>query len=182
MERYLDSETAAKYDIKGMPSLVRLAWNIALLFPDYGDEIIADLCDDLRTIVGLEEARMAREAQAAAHEKARSFWVESLRRAAAQNAKRAAAAVSAITPDGIDPLGCFVYLLWARKDDPVPVYVGQSRNLFSRLAQHMQNPEKRYSTGWVTVVRCPDEDAMNETEAALISHYQPPLNKAGTRR
>lgn len=74
-----------------------------------------------------------------------------------------------------DPRGYFVYLLWG--DDPdTPIYVGQSRNVLSRLAAHMRDNTKREMMRRLQLIRCPDQQTMDSTERVLIRKYQPPLN------
>jgi hypothetical protein len=57
-----------------VPSLEKLAWNLALLFPECGDEIITDLAADLKEIAAREGAMVGQERQAA--ESARQRWEE----------------------------------------------------------------------------------------------------------
>lgn len=77
--------------------------------------------------------------------------------------------------------GYFVYILWG--DDPVvPLYVGATNNIFSRLCQHMKDGWKRSNARWVQVIRCPDVAAMKATETQLIDQYRPPLNRVNRLR
>ena len=80
--------------------------------------------------------------------------------------------------DAFDPHGFFVYFLWG--DDPDdPIYIGKSSNVFGRIGDHV------YSMGHlierVTLVRCPGEREMGDTETRLIALYKPRLNCAGVR-
>ncbi|MCW2652032.1 MAG: Excinuclease subunit-like protein [Mycobacterium sp.] len=82
---------------------------------------------------------------------------------------------AAFDPCGFDPRGYFVYLLWG--DDPdTPIYVGQSRNILSRLGSHMKDEKKRDMTRRLQLIRCPDETTMDNMERVLIRKHQPPLN------
>lgn len=83
-----------------------------------------------------------------------------------------------IDEHAFDPRGFFVYLLWG-SDSDVPLYVGQSRNLLSRLGQHMSNPDRKHLVQRVQVMRCKNERDMCRTENRLITLYQPPLNVVG---
>lgn len=181
IDRYIKEEDAATYSLAGVPSLIKFAWDMALLLPEQGDEIIADLCSDVRSIVEREAARMAAEAQSAADDKAKSFWLGRLEKAYQRIGalETATALASAITPEGIDPHGYCVYLLWPRKGADKPIYVGRSFNVLSRLGTHMGDREKRYSTQWVSVISCGTEQEMNTTEMRLIAHYKPVLNTLG---
>jgi hypothetical protein len=80
-----------------------------------------------------------------------------------------------------DPRGFFVYLLWGDNIER-PLYVGQSRNLFARLGQHMSNRERKHLVKRVQVMRCKSEADMTSTENRLIALYQPPLNIVGIAR
>jgi predicted GIY-YIG superfamily endonuclease len=86
--------------------------------------------------------------------------------------------VSARIGDAFDPHGFYVYLLWGA-DDETPLYIGQSRNILSRLGSHMANNDRRYAVKSVQVIKCSGEATMKRTEAALIREYNPPLNVAG---
>jgi hypothetical protein len=78
---------------------------------------------------------------------------------------------------GFDPVGWYVYLLWSRKGDPAPLYVGRSRNILSRLGSHLGNSEKRPHIGWVSLIRCTSHADMAAREGALIRKLRPPWNK-----
>jgi hypothetical protein len=78
--------------------------------------------------------------------------------------------------EDFNPRGFFVYILWGDSED-LPLYVGQSAHILKRLGQHMQ--DKEHLVKRVTVLRCPSRSKMDGMEARLISHYQPPMNKAG---
>lgn len=86
--------------------------------------------------------------------------------------------VSSRIGDAFDPHGYYVYLLWG-DDDETPLYIGQSRNVLSRLGSHMTNKDRRYLVRSVQVIKCSGAATMNRTEAALIREYNPPLNTAG---
>lgn len=77
--------------------------------------------------------------------------------------------------EAFDPTGYFVYLIWG--DDPeTPLYVGKSTNILARLGAHMTS-DKRPVTRQIQLFRCDDSDVMEITEARLIRHFRPPLNK-----
>jgi hypothetical protein len=89
---------------------------------------------------------------------------------------------AAIEVDGFNPNGFFVYMLWDRSETH-PIYVGATRNVMSRVGDHLRNPERRHRIGRVTLVRCASATAMEATEADLIDHYQPEFNaRPGIRR
>jgi hypothetical protein len=77
---------------------------------------------------------------------------------------------------GLDPVGFYVYLLWARKDDKVPLYVGCSANILGRLGQHLGDGTKKAQVGWVSIIRCNSRETMLAREAALIRKYMPAWN------
>jgi hypothetical protein len=82
---------------------------------------------------------------------------------------------------GFDPAsvgGCHVYLLWARKGDEVPLYVGSSANVLYRLGQHLANSAKKAQVGWVSLIRCDSPPEMIARERALIRYHMPPWNEA----
>lgn len=81
-------------------------------------------------------------------------------------------------PVWVNPNSCFVYILWG-EDLKVPLYVGQSASIFTRLGVHMRDATKGGLTRRVQLIECEDEGAMNETEARLIRKYLPSLNTAG---
>lgn len=187
--RYLSAETARDNRIEDITRLVKYAWDIALLFPEYGDEIIADLREDIEAIVKAEAAQAAEEIARRTEEgisrryrTAAEHHAVVRQRVHDREAAQLATLVNGITKEGLDPFGYYVYLLWPDKDAAKPVYVGQSRNLFSRLGSHMTDPAKRYKVYWVTIVRCKDEDSMNRVEEDLIRHHCPPLNTQGVPR
>lgn len=181
MDRYIDEETVAKERLSGLPSLIKLAWNIALILPELGDEIIADLCADAQLIVERDAARMAADADAAAAAKAKEFWHDRLKREYQRSNDLIVSLASAISPEGINPHGYYVYLLWPEKGADKPIYVGRSRNVLSRLGTHMDDWERRHATSWVSIIDCHTEAAMIKIEGKLIAHYQPMLNVAGVR-
>jgi GIY-YIG catalytic domain len=79
--------------------------------------------------------------------------------------------------DGFDPAGYYVYLLWEMPDDPAPLYVGKSGNILTRLGIHLSDADKRARIGWVSLVRCTSEQAMDRREAQLIRRYRPEWNR-----
>lgn len=81
---------------------------------------------------------------------------------------------------GIAVRGFFVYCLWG-ENRHVPLYVGMSSNVLSRLGTHMQMPNRRNLIERVTLIRCRDERDMRKRERDLIAVLQPPLNIAGIR-
>ena len=88
--------------------------------------------------------------------------------------------VSSKIGDSFDPHGYYVYLLWG-DDDETPLYIGQSRNVLSRLGTHMQTPDKRSVVTSVQLIKCSGHSTMCRTEAALIREYKPPMNTVGVR-
>lgn len=77
-----------------------------------------------------------------------------------------------------------VYLLIGY--DHKPIYVGESENVKSRLADHRRDKiryaeldgrTKREATRTVDVIDCADEDDMHATETRLIRLHRPVLNK-----
>lgn len=74
--------------------------------------------------------------------------------------------------------GYYVYLLWGT-DCTKPVYVGQSRNVLSRIQTHLRDAQKNKHFYRVQLIRCSSLTVMNETELRLIRHFKPLLNKAG---
>lgn len=83
--------------------------------------------------------------------------------------------VSTWMGDAFDPKGWYVYILWG-DDDEVPLYIGQSRNVLSRLGSHMSDAEKRASVSRIQLIKCAGERTMMRTEAALIREFRPYLN------
>jgi GIY-YIG catalytic domain len=90
---------------------------------------------------------------------------------------RVKADILAADSDGIDPAGYYVYLLWAVRDDDAPVYVGSTGNILQRLGAHLGDYAKRAGIGWITLIRCTSERAMEDREAALIRRYRPRWNR-----
>lgn len=76
-----------------------------------------------------------------------------------------------------DPHGWFVYLLWG-SDPEAPIYVGQSRNILSRLGSHLQDSAKRKMVKRVQLIRCKSAGDMDRLELQLIREYRPRLNVA----
>jgi hypothetical protein len=181
VNRYIDEAAVAEERLSGLPGLVKLAWDIALICPELGDEIIADLCADVRSVVDREAARVTAEADAAAKAKADGYWEHRFHRECRRTNDVIGSLASAISTEGIDPHGWYVYLLWPQKGADKPIYVGRSTNLLQRLGAHMSDWERRYATKWVSVISCPTEQAMEITEDKLIARYQPQLNIQGIR-
>lgn len=80
--------------------------------------------------------------------------------------------------DSFDPRGYFVYLLWG-DDEVTPIYVGQSRNVLSRVGTHMQARDRAHLVRRVQFIRCATNRAMLRLEMDLIKQYRPPLNVVG---
>lgn len=182
-DRYCHHDHAIQRGVAGLPGLVKLAWDIALLFPECGDEILADLIADVRGIaerteVEVAEARLTAERADEAYKDAHQRAERRLRRTREAVASEFAGMNASDLSKGIDPRGFYVYLLWG-EDPERPIYVGQSTNLLSRLGQHMTDAAKRDMTRRVTVVRCEDRAEMDRTEDRLIQCYQPVLNIRG---
>jgi hypothetical protein len=77
-----------------------------------------------------------------------------------------------------NPGGYYVYILWG--DDPdIPLYVGQSTNVFARIGQHLGDPRKRALMKRLQLIRCDAEHVMNAAEARLIRSYGPVFNVQG---
>jgi hypothetical protein len=72
-----------------------------------------------------------------------------------------------------DITGFCVYVLLDSEQQPV--YVGQSRQLFGRLSEHLRSEKADY-TETVQVLLCPSKAHMVELEARLIQLYQPRFN------
>jgi hypothetical protein len=132
-------------------------------------------------IYGLLERLEAKEAAAAQHAKR----IEQMQRSHEKRMEQALANVVAAAIDEsaefLDPKnydGYFVYILWG--DDPnVPLYVGQSRSLLGRIANHMGDKTKRKLTRRIQLLRFATHNDMDAAERRLIRHYKPPMNKAG---
>lgn len=179
--RYASREDALAATLAEIPDLVRQAWNHALLFPELGGEGIDDLLADVKEIVARESEVMV-SATAAAERRiaaAERIGLNEQRAAERKLAEGLMGIAAEGVADGIDPVGCFVYLLWEHKEDKVPVYVGKSVNLLGRLGDHMRSEGKRYRVRWITLIRCRTQRQMDATEARLIRRYRPELNTAG---
>ncbi|MCV7076985.1 hypothetical protein [Mycobacterium szulgai] len=72
--------------------------------------------------------------------------------------------------------GYFVYVLWSDDDDDRPLYVGQTTDVFSRMAWHLRDPRKRDRIDRVKVIRCTNRRAMLHLEKRLIRELHPLLN------
>jgi hypothetical protein len=90
---------------------------------------------------------------------------------------RVRAELLATDGDGIDPCGYYVYLLWEVRDADKPLYVGSSGSILARLGSHLGDGGKRSRVGWVTLIRCTSERAMQRREGELIRRYRPEWNK-----
>lgn len=71
--------------------------------------------------------------------------------------------------------GFYVYVLWGYEDDR-PLYVGQSRNLYARLGQHMRELDRIEQIYRIEVAQCETQTAMDQLEASLIGRYLPYFN------
>jgi hypothetical protein len=76
--------------------------------------------------------------------------------------------------DLLDPHGFFVYLLLGEGSEPL--YVGQSRNIFTRLGTHMGPRNHRDLVKKVRLIRCADDASMRRIETSLIHELGPRLN------
>lgn len=107
-------------------------------------------------------------------------WHKRLEKVESSARKRVARRVSELSADaiddGFDPRGFFVYVLSYRDEI---MYVGQSRNILSRLGQHMTNRERRHKVDHIALFRCKNERAMTELEDHLIADNRPPWNIRG---
>lgn len=178
MERYLDQAVVDGYRLKDIPRLMRHAWNMALLDPEYGDEFFEDACSDVDAIVSREGARLTQQANEKAMAQAADWTGERLERRE-QIARSDLASFVTAAPGGFNPHGWWVYLLWPSKDADAPVYIGRTGSIFERIASHWRGREKLYGTHWITLIQCADERTMERTEERLIRHYQPQFNKHG---
>ena len=170
---YADRVTVDAATLADIPRLIRYAWDHALLFPEFGDEIMEDLQADVERIA-------ARDGEARVADRARRLAIRALQ-SAEEIAEDALTGLNADSFEGgIDPHGFFVYLLWG-DDDHLPLYVGRSQSLFVRLGSHMGDAEKRSRVRKVTLIRCRTYSQMCKTELRLIRRYRPELNTAGLR-
>lgn len=112
---------------------------------------------------------------------AKRQMIEAERRIAAAEAKanRIAAerlqTIDITNDNGIDPRACYVYLLW-EENEVVPLYVGRSKNVFSRIGNHVN---RILDIRRVEVIRCENAHHMASLEKELIAFYLPPMNIAG---
>jgi len=74
-----------------------------------------------------------------------------------------------------DPKGCFVYMLLG-DDEDVPIYVGQSENIYGRLGDHLRNRDRKHLIKGIRTYRCKSKEHMDELEVALIRKFLPVLN------
>jgi hypothetical protein len=133
-----------------------------------------------------EKARRAMEVARLADERRKASWSfargqiaaaerraeEARHRADGFAAQVANSHTSSLSLD-VDPFGFYVYCLWAEGENS-PFYVGQSRNIFGRLGQHVQRFGRRLAR--VTVTACPDEEAARRIEGELIRQFRPVEN------
>lgn len=178
IERYLPEGQAVGHRLRDVPGLIKLAWDIALIYPEAGDEIIGDLLADVRAITSREAERLEADALPAAEARAAEFWTDRLRRIEATARQRTADLAAISLESGLNPHSYYVYLLWSAKDADKPIYVGRSFNVLSRLGDHMTGPP-RFETHWVTIIDCVTEYGMIDTEGRLIAYYKPRLNING---
>jgi hypothetical protein len=75
--------------------------------------------------------------------------------------------------------GFHVYALHGTENEHVPLYVGQSASVISRIGGHLADPRKRSQIARVSVRPCPSQTAMDNTEQALILAFCPPWNRDG---
>jgi hypothetical protein len=101
-------------------------------------------------------------------------WADAKEEALADAALRAELRTPA--HDGIDPRGFYVYTLWRAEGDDIPLYVGSTTNLLSRLGNHLGDRSKRPEVGWVTFIWCASREVMEAHEGRLIRKYRPPWN------
>lgn len=80
----------------------------------------------------------------------------------------------------LDPHGFYVYMLFDAAG--IPIYVGQSQNIFTRLGTHMGPRNHRDVVKKVQLVRCADRPAMIRMESALLHEHKPSLNINGVGR
>lgn len=80
-----------------------------------------------------------------------------------------------LSQDGLDPHGFFVYSIWAQDD--VPLYVGQSRNVLSRVGSHMGGRFKKVGVKRVRFNKFAHQYEMAEAERMLIKELQPKFNE-----
>lgn len=122
----------------------------------------------------------ARQADRQAWEKIQPRLRGTLGSAAGQTAPRMDDSVWAdllVSAGGFAPAGWWVYMLWARKGDAVPLYVGSSGNVMSRLGTHFGDEAKRSRVGWVSLISCASMGDMLARENALIRELRPAWNR-----
>lgn len=189
--RYIPRADIATATLDDIDTLVRTAWDCALRFPETGGEGIEDIIEDIKEIVAREKSRLgdADRINAAARRAA----LDAANAVRAKNAveeqrlgwlqREAIEATVGLTAEGVakgmSPRGCFIYMLWGRKGDKTPIYVGKSANIFARIGDHMRDPARKKHIGWVTLIRCENIARMDKAERYWIRHYQPVLNIQG---
>jgi len=131
--------------------------------------------ESMRQAVGTANLRMWRARNAKAKAEAQAVRERARADKAAQKAQGRldVAALGAFEPDGF-----YVYFLWG-DDQEQPLYIGQSANLFQRLASHTANPQRRPHIRRITVTPCADRRQMGTLEMRLIRQHKPPWNVAG---
>lgn len=162
-------------DLADLPHLMKIAWLEALADPDRADQIIADAVAAAKRVTQVASMHLKGSVERA-----------SRRESAATKATERAARTIAVALEGLviqgddylNPHGFYVYLLWEAEGE-VPIYVGKSTNILSRLGQHMTTHDRRHRTKRITVIRCKTDRQMDQTERRLIRHYRPELNIAG---
>jgi len=65
-----------------------------------------------------------------------------------------------------------IYLLYK---DEVCLYVGQSKDIFSRISEHRKASRIRFN--WVLIREC-DKEELDHLEFLFVRKFQPALNKA----
>ena len=88
------------------------------------------------------------------------------------------AEVRQLSDGGFDPRGFFVYFLWG-SDSARPLYVGKSKNLLTRLGQHMGNPLRAPYVERVTFIKYDSAHEMDDAERVYISGCNPLWNVVG---
>lgn len=154
---------------------VAVAWHQAQAYPEKADEVLKELRAHVRQVsmvtrLFLRDIGEAADRKGNAMERAMEAAEKRCRAALAE------AHTTAVLDALADPWGYFVYVLWSYDK---AVYVGLSTNLLSRLGSHMGERAKRVVVTRVTVTRCKSERQMRDTEARLITQWQPPMNTVG---
>lgn len=109
-------------------------------------------------------------------------YVERLKEEVARLNVELGKAIEATTVDGGQiPLRSF-YVYVIRDQDGEIAYIGQSRNVFSRVGSHVMNEARALDCHTVQLIPCQSEQAMCDIEKALISHHKPRHNVTHTGR